>query len=217
MLKAAVFDMDGVIVDSHPVHKKAWRRFLELQSRAVTEEDLDFIMEGRKRDEILRHFLGELTDDRLRFLGRQKEQIFREEAVDVKPIDGLCHFLRNLAHAEVRLAVASSGSSRRVNDILNSLSLRPYFQVVLTGDDVSRGKPDPAIFQLACDHLGVSACETLVFEDSASGVRAAKSAGMKCVGVATNGVIPTLLEAGADHIIPNFSGIELDFVRRLVE
>jgi len=217
MLRAAIFDMDGVIVDSHPVHKKAWRKFLELQNKDISEENLGLIMEGRKREEILQHFLGELSDEQLRVLGDQKEQIFREEAVDVRPIQGLCDFLRQLSEAEIKLAVASSGSSTRVNYILNSLSLRSHFWAVVTGDQVTRGKPDPAIFRLACERVRVHPSETLVFEDSASGVRAAKSGGMKCVGVASNGAIPILLAAGADHIIPNFTGVSFDLMQALFE
>jgi beta-phosphoglucomutase len=215
MLRAVIFDMDGVIVDSHPAHKKAWQKFLELQNRSVCSQDLNFIMEGRKRDEILRHFLGELSDEQLLILGHQKEQIFREEAVDVKPIEGLGDFLQKLSGAEIRLAVASSGSSRRVNDILNSLGLIRYFQAVVTGDQVNHGKPDPAIFRLACDRIGVQPSEALVFEDSVSGVQAAKSAGMRCIGVATNGIIPILLEAGADNIISDFSGVTFDQLQSL--
>jgi beta-phosphoglucomutase len=215
MLRAVIFDMDGVIVNSHPAHKKAWLKFLELQNRNVSNDDLDFIMEGRKREEILRHFLGEVPDDQLRILGHQKEQIFREEAVHVKVIDGLADFLQNLAAAKIRLAVASSGSSGRVNDILNSLGLRRYFQVVVTGDQVTHGKPDPAIFRLTCEYVGVQPSEVLVFEDSVSGVRAAKSAGIRCIGVATNGVIPMLLEAGADQIIPDFTNIQFERMRSL--
>ena len=210
MLRAVIFDMDGVIVDSHPVHKKAWQKFLESRDKYVSDEDLNFIMEGRKREEILRHFLGEVSDEELCILGHQKEQIFREEAEQVKPIEGLCDFLQKLSDAEIRLAVASSGSGRRVNDILNSLNLRRFFLAVVTGDQVSQGKPDPAIFRLACERVAVQPSEVLVFEDSVSGVRAAKSAGMRCIGVASNGVTPILLQAGADQIISNFSGITFD-------
>jgi beta-phosphoglucomutase len=215
MLRAVIFDMDGVIVDSHPAHKKAWQKFLELQNRNVSNDDLNFIMEGRKREEILKHFLGEVSDEQLRILGHQKEQIFREEAVHVKVIGGLCDFLQELDDAKIRLAVASSGSNGRVNDILNSLGLRRYFQVVVTGDQVTYGKPDPAIFRLTCEYVGVQPSEVLVFEDSVSGVRAAKSAGIRCIGVASNGVIPTLLEAGAEQIIPDFTNIQFEQMRSL--
>jgi len=209
--------MDGVIVDSHPVHKKTWRRFLELLGKDIDEEHLNFIMEGRKRDEILRYFLGELSDEQVRALGHQKEQMFREESADMKAIDGLREFLQQLSEAKIRLAVASSGSNGRVNYVLDLLDLRRYFQAVITGDQVTYGKPDPTIFRMACDQLRVRPSDTLVFEDSVSGIRAAKAAGMRCVGVATNGIIAILVEAGADHIIPNFSAVPFDLMRELYE
>jgi beta-phosphoglucomutase len=215
MLEAAIFDMDGVIVDSHPIHKKAWRKFLELQGKSVSEEDLNFIMDGRKRDEILRHFLGDLSDERIHVLGHEKEQLFKEEAAELKTICGLVGLLDQLSEAQIKLAVASSGSSARVAYVLDALRLRNYFETVVTGDHVVSGKPDPLIFRLACDHLCVCPANAVVFEDSLSGIRAAKSAGAKCVGVATNGVIPKLLEAGADAIIPDFSAVSLDSMRQL--
>src|ERR1700736_1841265 len=115
MLRAAIFDMDGVIVDSHPIHKRTWRKFLKLQGREISEKDLNFIMDGRKRDEILRHFLGELSDEQVRLLGHRKEQLFREEASDVKVIEGLYGLLQQLRKTEIKLGVASSGSESRVN------------------------------------------------------------------------------------------------------
>jgi beta-phosphoglucomutase len=159
MLRAAIFDMDGVIVDSHPVHKKTWTKFLELLGKEVDEEHLNFIMEGRKRDEILRYFLGELSDEQVRVLGHQKEQLFREESADMKAIKGLREFLQQLSEAKIRLAVASAGSNGRVNYILDLLDLRPYFQAVVTGDQVTHGKPDPAIFRMACEQLRVRTSE----------------------------------------------------------
>jgi beta-phosphoglucomutase len=217
MLRAVIFDMDGVIVDSHPVHKKAWRKFLEFLGKETTEEDLNFIMEGRKREEILQHFLGELSQEQLVRFGQQKEQLFRQESVQMQPISGLRQLLQELERAKIRLAVASSGSSTRVNNILRSLDLRRYFRAVVTGDQVANGKPDPAIFRLASRRLRVCPGEALVFEDSVSGVKAAKAAGMTCVGVATNGLTATLLHAGADSTIADFSGVSLDVLRRILK
>jgi beta-phosphoglucomutase len=217
MLRAAIFDMDGVIVDSHPIHKRTWRKFLELLGKKIDEQDLNFIMEGRKREEILRHFLGDLSNEQVRILGHQKEELFRNESADIKAIEGLPGFLQQLTGAGVRLGVASSGSTGRVNYVLDSLNLRHRFQAIVTGDQVMNGKPDPAIFRMACDQLQVRPSETLVFEDSVSGIRAAKTAGTKCVGVATNGIIAILVEAGADHIIPDFSAVSFDLMRELCE
>jgi beta-phosphoglucomutase len=215
MLRAAIFDMDGVIVDSHPFHEKAWRRFLELRGKRVSDKDLNFITDGRKREDILRHFLGNISDEEVRILGHEKEQLFKQEAADLKTIKGFSGFLRQLSEAEIKLGVASSGSYNRVNYALDSLNLRCYFATIVTGDQVAAGKPDPEIFRMACDNLRVCPAETLVFEDSVSGVRAAKAAGTKCVGVATNGVVPILLEAGADQIISDFSSTSFDHVQEL--
>jgi beta-phosphoglucomutase len=215
MLEAAIFDMDGVIVDSHPIHKKAWRKFLELQGKSASEEDLNFIMDGRKRDEILRHFLGDLSDERIRVLGHEKEQLFKEEAAELKTISGLVGFLDQLTASQIKLGVASSGSSGRVTYVLDALQLRTYFETVVTGDHVISGKPDPSIFRLACLNLRVATTNALIFEDSFSGIHAAKAAGSKCIGVATNGVVPKLLEAGADAIIPDFSAVSVDSMRQL--
>jgi beta-phosphoglucomutase len=215
MLHAVIFDMDGVIVDSHPIHKKTWRKFLELMGKKVSEKELNFIMEGRKRDEILRHFLGELSEEQIQNLVLQKEQMFLQESAAIQPINGLRPFLQELQTSGIRLAVASSGSAGRVNDMVLSLDLCRYFQAIVTGDQVAHGKPDPAIFRLASERLSVSPAETLVFEDSVSGVMAAKAAAMKCIGVATNGVVPMLLEAGADQIVSDFTTVSCDLVRQL--
>jgi len=217
MLSGVIFDMDGVIVDSHPVHKKAWRRFLELQGKNPNDTDLDFIMDGRKREEILRHFLGELSDDEVQDLGHQKDALFREESIAMTMIEGLPEFLQQLAQANIRLAVGSSGSDGRVNYILQSFGLRRFFQAVITGDQVTAGKPDPAVFRLASKELRVPPSETLVFEDSVSGVRAARAAGMKCIGIATNGLIPELVDAGAIQIIPNYINLSLNHVQALLD
>jgi len=217
MLSGVIFDMDGVIVDSHPVHKKAWRRFLELQGKNPNDTDLDFIMDGRKREEILRHFLGELSDDEVQDLGHQKDALFREESTAMTMIEGLQEFLQQLAQANIKLAVGSSGSNGRVNYILRSFGLRKFFQTVVTGDQVTAGKPDPALFRLASEELGLPPSETLVFEDSVSGVRAARAAGMKCIGIATNGLIPQLVDAGAIQIIPNYINLSLNHVQALLD
>ena len=216
MLKGVIFDMDGVIVDSHPVHKKTWRRFLELHGKHVAEEELNFIMDGRKRDEILRHFLGELSNEQIRTLGHEKELLFKEHAKSISMIEGLPEFLKQLARAEIKMAVASSGSASRVKDVLESLELRKYFPTVVTGDDVINGKPDPSIFRLASEWLQVQPFDALVFEDSVSGVKAARAAGIKCIGVATDGLTRMLASAGAIRTIPNYSNLYVSDLELIV-
>lgn len=216
MLQAVIFDMDGVIVDSHPVHTKAWRRFLGSVGKEVTEADLAFILEGRKKEDILRHFLGELSPEEIERLGHEKELLFREEArAELRPVQGVEQVLESFSQAGIKLGVASSGSDSRVHFVLQRLRLTDYFAAIVAGDDVVLGKPDPAIFRLTSQKLDVAPKEILVFEDSVSGVKAAKAAGMRCVGLAEPSRAPALLEAGADHIIDHFVGFSVSEAHNL--
>jgi beta-phosphoglucomutase len=214
-MKAAIFDMDGVLVNSHPVHLRAWIRLLKSAGRPVGDNDMGFILEGRKREEILQHYLGPLTDLELRAHGQQKERFFREEATSISPIPGVRQFLDNLAAAEVPMAVASCGGRERVNHLLEHLALSGYFQAVVSGDDVTKGKPDPSIFLLAAKQCGVAPEDVMCFEDSVSGVMAAVAAGMKCVGIADSGRKGLLLDAGAEMVVPDFVDLSVAGLQNL--
>jgi HAD superfamily hydrolase (TIGR01509 family) len=215
MLKGVIFDMDGVIVDSHPVHMRSWKKFLLSMGKRVADAELEFVREGRKKEEILRHFLGDLTDDQIQVYGYQKDLLFREEAQTINTIAGVRQLLGELNRAAIPVAVASCGSSGRVHHILDLLRLREYFATVVTGDDVTIGKPDPAIFNKAAEQLQVRPAESLVFEDCVSGVQAALAVGMKCLGIADGPRANTLLRAGADYVLPNFVGASLSQIQKL--
>jgi beta-phosphoglucomutase len=218
MLQAVIFDMDGVIVDSHPIHKKAWRRFLDSVGKEVPEEDLDFILDGRKKEDILRHFLGDLSPEEIHRLGHEKELLFREEArAELRPVEGVEQLLNSLSRAKIKLGVASSGSDSRVNFVLRQLHLLQYFSAIVAGDEVSAGKPDPAIFRLTSQKLDVAPEQILVFEDSVSGVKAATAAGMRCVGLAEASRAESLLEAGAEHVIDHFGGFSVTQAHKLFD
>ncbi len=215
MLKAIIFDMDGVIIDSHPIHRNAWRRFLASVGREVSDSDLDFVLDGRKKEDILRHFLGRLSDAEIIEYGHRKEELFREEALELKAVEGLDEFLAKLRQSGLLLAVASSGSKSRVKYVLDRLHLASYFHAIITGDDVPKGKPDPTIFRRAAHLLGCACSDVLVIEDAVSGVLAAKSAGMRCLGVASNGRGAALAKAGADHVVTNFVELPLPVLHNI--
>ncbi len=204
MLRGIIFDLDGVIINSHAIHQKAWTRFLFSVGKEVSDAELEFVLDGRKREDILRHFLGELTDEQVKAYGQQKEALFREEALEIYTIEGVPEFLDELEQNDIAFALASSGSQSRVTYILERLHLFQRFRAVVTGDDVPHGKPHPAIFQWAAKKIQLRRAELLAVEDAVSGVRAAKSAGMKCLGVANGEHARALLNAGADQVISSF-------------
>jgi beta-phosphoglucomutase len=209
LFEGIVFDMDGVLIDSHPVHRAAWRKFLSTLGRQVDDRDLDFILEGRRREEILRHFLGDLPAEVLAEYGRTKDSFFQENFDSVALIPGVVTFLRQLKTKEIPAAVATSASANRTRATLCRLKLEHMFVAVATGDDVPVGKPDPAVYQLVAQRMALPPERLLVLEDAPSGVEAALAAGMRCIGVATNGRTDALIRAGAGHVIPNFLGLSV--------
>ena len=210
MIEGIVFDMDGVLIDSHPVHRIAWSKFLATVGKSVTDEGLSFILAGRRREEILRHFLGDLPESKIAEYGRQKDLFFEENFQDVKLIPGVRKFLESLETADLKCAIATSASSARTWGTLGRLGLGEKFSIIVTGDDVAVGKPDPAVYMLVSRRMNLSPEKLLVFEDAPCGVQAAKSAGMRCIGVSTNGRAEMLLQCGAEVIVPDFLNVSIE-------
>ena len=215
-LQAVVFDMDGVIVNSHPAHRFAWREFLRTLGKEVTERELDFVMDGRKREEILVHFLGPLTDAQLKEYGRLKSNLFWRASSEVAPIPGAFEFIECIHRAGIPMAVATSASSSRTRSILKRLGLMTHFRAVVTGDDVRAGKPDPGIYLLACQRINCPPNAAVAVEDAAAGVRAAKDAGLRCIGIASCGSEEKLTAAGADCVLRDFVNLTLQEFQSLL-
>ena len=138
MFRGAIFDLEGVIADGHPVHLRAWKKVLDSVGRAASGDELQFVLGGRTRDDMLRHFLGDLDAEKMAEYGRRKEQFFRDEAADVRTIKGVPRFLEKLEEAQLSLGIASSGSRARIEFLLERLKLKKHFNIV-TGDEVAQG------------------------------------------------------------------------------
>lgn len=141
--------------------------------------------------------------------------MFRAEARAINMVDGVMEFFDRVQDAGLPMGLASSGSHNRVEFILDSMDLRRRFRVIVTGDDVAEGKPDPAIFVLAARQLQCPHSAVLVVEDAVAGITAAKQVGMKCLGIASNGRGHLLHQAGADAVVPNFVGLTLESLHKL--
>jgi beta-phosphoglucomutase len=212
MLRGMIFDLDGVVIDSHPLHRLAWRKFLNGVGHSVEETELEFILDGRKRDEILCHFLGELTPAQVAEYGARKDEILRELKAEMRPFPGIVDFLEVVAKAGLRIALATSASNRRAHGTLERLGLAGYFEAIVTGDDVPASKPDPTIYRLIAQRLHEAPANLLAFEDAVAGVRSATAAGIRCVGIASvrqTGHAHSLRTAGANPVVCDFHALSL--------
>lgn len=184
MPPAVIFDMDGVLVDSYQAHYKSWRAMYREQGEDYSEADFaaDF---GRTSGEILRGRFGEeLSKDRIRELDDRKEALYREIIRRKFPVmDGAVELVDALVADGFLLAVGSSGPPENVALSIESLGRAGRFQAVVSRQDVTRGKPDPQVFQIAAQRLGVSPGQCMVVEDAVHGVEAAHRAGMACVAI----------------------------------
>ena len=183
MAKAVIFDMDGVMVDSEPLHKKTERVTLSPYGICPSDEELDTYM-GTEASTLLRtfiriHRLNVSFDDLYAAYKQNLLRIFRDE---VKPIEAALLLISGLKSEGVPLAVGSSSNRDLVRLVLDRIGVEHAFEVVVSGDDVGRSKPAPDIFLEVARRLGLLPADCVVIEDSANGVRAAKAAGMGCVG-----------------------------------
>ncbi len=208
-LQAVVFDLDGVIVDSHPAHRFAWKEFLRTLGKDVADSDLDFVLDGRKRTDILYHFLGPLTDRQVEEYGNLKDQFFWRAASDVGPVPGVFEFVECIRGGGIAIAVATSAGAGRARSILARMGLLTRFNAIVTGNEVRDGKPDPGIYRLACQRINCLPEAAVAVEDAVSGIRAAKAAGLKCVGMAGHQSEEKLTATGADCVIRDFVGLSL--------
>jgi beta-phosphoglucomutase len=216
-LRGVIFDMDGVIVDSHSVHRQAWRLFFGTLGRQVPEAELDFILDGRKRDEILRHFLGDCRQPELEEFGRRKDCIFRQMHHEIAPVPGVVRLVHELHGNGMVLGLATSASRSRAHSTLIQLGLLDCFRAVLTGEDVLLGKPDATIYRLARERIEIAAERLLAVEDAISGIRAAVGAGIGCLGVALHELAENLTAAGAIHVVHDFESISVQDLEYILE
>jgi beta-phosphoglucomutase len=178
--------MDGVIVDSNPHHRRAWEAFNRGYGLETTEAMHRF-MYGRRNDQIVRDFYGAgLSAEEVDARGAAKEALYRKMIaghVEDMLVAGLREFLDR--YRDIPKAVASNGEPANVDFLLEEAGLRPYFQVVLNGHQVSHPKPNPEIYLRAAELLQVDSAACIVFEDSYSGVEAGRAAGMPVIGIST--------------------------------
>src|SRR5262245_15415136 len=217
---AVLWDMDGTLVDTAELHFQAWARLAEELGLPFTRADFAATF-GRRNPEIIHQLFGTRYDDRqVAELGDRKEDYYRAAAQNgVTLLPGVRPLLEGLRDAGFAQAIGSSAPRGNLELILRLTDTAGFFGAVVAMEDTQRGKPDPQVFLVGAERLGVAPGRCLVVEDAVAGVQAAKAGGMKCLAVRFVGHHPAekLQAAGADLVVPSLAEVSVATVRRLLD
>lgn len=215
-LEAVLFDMDGVIVDSEPLWTEAEIQFLARRSLSYSPQ-LKAVLMGRDSREavgiLIEHYnLSESVDDVIEERNELVAGLFREL---LQPIPYALDLVKSVRHSGVKTSMASSSPKRLIELVLDKFSIAALFDLVLSGDQVARGKPAPDIYLTAARELEVIPDNCLVIEDAPNGVASAKAAGMRCLAISTSANAADL--AMADQVVRSFEEVDLQLLQDLVQ
>jgi beta-phosphoglucomutase len=212
-LSAVLWDLDGTIVDTGPIHWLAWRDTMAAEGRVLTYEQFARTF-GLRNDLTVPALYGaEVSEAEIARIGDAKEARFRERVAAQPPalLPGVLHWLAVLRSAGWRQALATMAPRLNLEALVAGLELGAYFEAAVAAEDVERPKPDPQVFVLAAQRLGVPPERCVVVEDTAAGVEAARRAGMRCIGVNRDHA-----GLGADVLVPALDELPPDAFARLV-
>lgn len=185
---AVIFDMDGTMVDNTPYHYRTWKVMFEKYGLGeLTSNTYYAELSGVPVIDTVQRLFGDVRDSgQLHQLVKEKELIYQDlYTPHAAPVAGLMDLLAELKQAGIKLAIASSASTHDIDFVLSHIHVKNYFDVIVDGSQVSKGKPSPEIFLKAAAYLETAPENCIVFEDSVAGIRAGNAAGMKVVGVTT--------------------------------
>jgi beta-phosphoglucomutase len=213
-IKAVIWDLDGVILDSADEHRRAWHRLAQDEGIAFTDADF-WATFGKRNNDIIPHYWNVTSAEQLQDLADRKERYFREFIRETAAfLPGSEELMHNLHQAGFAQALASSTPIENLKLISELLGLERYLSAFVSGESVARGKPAPDIFLRAAQELGITPNACLVIEDAVAGVQAAHAAGMPCIAVAGKRNLPGLREA--ELMVQDLTEVDVERVRQLI-
>lgn len=205
MLSALLFDLDGTIANTDPIHKVVWTNLLVPHGHVVDDAFYQRHISGRLNPDIVRDLLPHLTPDQEPAFSQAKEAHFRDAARHLQPTPGLLPLLAWGRQQGLPMAVVTNAPRANAEFMLDLLQLNPWFDTVVIAADLPRGKPDPLPYQTALQQLGVGAKGAVAFEDSITGMRSAVEAGLTTVGITSTHDPADLLAVGATIAVADFT------------
>lgn len=211
MLQALLFDLDGTLTNTDPVHFSTWKEMLKPYGLKIDRPFYDQNFSGQLNAAIVATLLPQLTVQAGEQLSWEKEAEFRRRAAaTLQPLPGLNNLLQWATLHQLRQAVVTNAPVENAEFMLQVLGLDTHFHTVVIAEQLERGKPDPLPYQTALERLGVSAQSAVAFEDSLSGIRSAVRAGVLTVGVASTQAADALYNVGATLVVDDFADPKLD-------
>ncbi|XXY53065.1 HAD family phosphatase [Sorangium sp. So ce269] len=203
--RALIFDLDGVIIDTEPLHAEAKRITFERYGIQVPER-LYVEFRGRSDLDMVEHVVRELAGGALSAADvvGHKHEVFRALHEKIAPIEGALEFIRLARRRFDRLALSTSATKKNQEFAFDRFALRPFFDVVVTSEEISHTKPHPEPYQKAAERLGLSPGACLVIEDSKNGVLSARAAGCAVAAITTSFSREELKEASPDFMVGSF-------------
>lgn len=208
-IQALLFDLDGTLTHTDPVHLRAMQRLMLDEGLWIDEPGFREHVSGRSNAEIGLRLFPERTAEALAVLLARKEALFRELAVSLEPLAGVIELIDSAKQRGMRLALVTNAPRDNVSHMLNALGLSDRFDALVYGEELERPKPDALPYLTGLKRLDVGAQSAVAFEDSLPGVTAARAAGIFTVGIATTRSAEELIGAGADLAAADFTDDDL--------
>ncbi len=208
-IKACLFDLDGVIVDTAVYHFQAWRRLANELGFDFTEHQNEQL-KGISRMESLELILGwggvQLSDAEKLEWATKKNEWYLALVMQMTPneiLPGVTTFLTTLRDNGIKIALGSASKNSKL--ILERIEMLSFFDAIIDGNNITKGKPDPQVFLMGAEAVGCTPAECVVFEDAVAGIQAAKAGGMKAIGVGSADILTQ-----ADVVIASFEEMTLE-------
>lgn len=212
-----IFDMDGVLADTGPIHFQSWVKMANEDAGVNFTKEFFEESFGQQSIPITRKLVGTRAEQALvEKWANLKEEYYREMVKDkLVPLPGVIELIRDLKKENIKMAVGSSGPLENVELLLTSLKIKQYFDIIITAEDVKNGKPAPDVFLIAANKLNLKPENCIVIEDAPVGIEAAKRAGMKSIALTTTHKKEELYQA--DIIVEDLFNIHRGEILKLLK